>query len=205
MRHPQSDYLTIPRPASKSGGAFAFGSNRMVNHPSPMTDATAQEKLEALFNEQKLRNAQRKDASTFQSRAQAEADEVRGRFAQIEKADVVGTAATVQYPRLPENSWVNDPVPPEGPLGFSVDAHEAVGEVFELEASLGAATVTPSVADLRDVTTTEASIGCDLDPQSAVASPSSHLAGVERSVAGNPSGDVFEPAPAIPKLKLRGV
>src|SRR5215472_17188854 len=101
----------------------------MTNAPSPTTDATMKEKLEALFNEQKLRNAQRhsKDASTFQSRAISEADEVRGRFAQINKSDVVGSTPTPEYPRLPDASpWHHDPVPAEECLGIDVNALEPV-------------------------------------------------------------------------------
>jgi hypothetical protein len=68
------------------------------------------EKLDVLFNEQRLRNAQCNNAaSTFQSRAIAEADEIQGRFAQINKVNVVGSEAAAQYPRLPENSWANHP------------------------------------------------------------------------------------------------
>jgi hypothetical protein len=42
---------------------------------------------------------------------------------------------TVQYPTLPENSWANDPVPTEPPLGF-VDEAPVCGEAWEVEASL---------------------------------------------------------------------
>jgi hypothetical protein len=74
-------------------------------------------------------------ANTFAGRAQAEADDVRGRWAQEHKATVIGTGPVV-YPRLPENSWTHDSVPPEGPLGVSVDQHEAVGEFGEVQASI---------------------------------------------------------------------
>jgi hypothetical protein len=71
-------------------------------------------------------------ANTFAGRAQAEADEIQGRWAQEHKAAVIGTGP-VQYPRLPESSWVNDPVPPEEPLGLDVNAVEPCGEKFEIE------------------------------------------------------------------------
>jgi hypothetical protein len=74
-------------------------------------------------------------ANTFAGRAQAEADEIQGRWAQEHKAAVIGTGP-VEYPRLPENSWTHDPVPPEGPLGVSVEDHEPVGEPEEVRASL---------------------------------------------------------------------
>jgi hypothetical protein len=84
-----------------------------------------------------------------------------------------------------------------------VNAVEAVGEQFEIEASLGAATAAPSVADLGDVAITEASVG--IAQSQPVTSPSNELAAVDApsSVVASP-GDV-ERAAAIPKPKPRGL
>jgi hypothetical protein len=74
-------------------------------------------------------------ANTYAGRAQAEHDlENVGRHAKPNI--VIGTGALPEYPRLPENSWTNDPVPPEAPLGHAIDAQEPVGEIGEIEASL---------------------------------------------------------------------
>jgi hypothetical protein len=107
-----------------------------------MTDyrnnASQRERAAALRNDQRVRNDQRnKDASTFSQFGESEAREIEGRFAAREKANVVGTT---EYPGLTYGwgpNWSHDPVPPEPPLGFSVEDHEPVGEKFEVEASLG--------------------------------------------------------------------
>jgi hypothetical protein len=106
-------------------------------NPSPTTDATMEEKAAILKNDQRARH-------TFQSRAIAEADEIQGRFAEINKSNVVGSQQAVHYPRLPSGPWA-DPVqvPPEEPLGFSVEAMEPVGTIQEIEASLGDPTAKP--------------------------------------------------------------
>ena len=84
--------------------------------------------------EQILRNDQRvRSGSTFFDHTHSEEG---GRFAK--PTNVIGSTPTVQYPRLPENSWTNDPVPPEAPLGIDVNAIEPVGESFEVAASLQA-------------------------------------------------------------------
>jgi hypothetical protein len=82
--------------------------------------------------EQILRNDLR--ANTFAGRAQAEADDVRGRWAQINKSDVVGATPTPQYPAGP--NWSVDPTGVEPPLGFDVNQIEAVGEYREVQASI---------------------------------------------------------------------
>jgi hypothetical protein len=130
--------------------------------------------------------------STFQSRAIAEADEVRGRWTEINKSNVVGATPTVDYPRLPSGPWA-DPVqvPPEPSLGFSVEDHEPVGTIQEIEASLGAHSASPCAHN--DTTALDAVVSS---------------AGVgEPSIVGDPSDDVEPPpAPAIPNPKSkRGV
>src|SRR5436190_20361830 len=95
------------------------------------------DKLEALFNEQRLRNAQRTDApSTFSQFANSEANSVRGRFAPHETFAVTGSTPAVHYPQLPSSSpWADRP-PDEPPLGWDVNALEPVGEAFEVANSL---------------------------------------------------------------------
>jgi hypothetical protein len=97
-----------------------------ITHRPYHQDADQRERERILRNDR---------ANTFAGRAQAEADDVRGRWAQEHKATVIG-AGPVEYPRLPENSWTHDPVPPEGPVGVSVEDLEPVGEPREILASL---------------------------------------------------------------------
>jgi hypothetical protein len=67
---------------------------------------------------------------TYLDIAQASALELGGRFA---GARPQVTAVPV-VPRLPASSpWASDPVPPEPPLGFSVDDLPVVGEPHEVE------------------------------------------------------------------------
>jgi hypothetical protein len=77
-------------------------------------------------------------ANTFAGRAQAEADDVRGRWAQINKFDVVGATPTPQYPAGP--NWSVDPTGLEPPLGIDVNAVEPCGEKFEIDAMATSAT-----------------------------------------------------------------
>lgn len=59
---------------------------------------------------------------TYLTRAAAEV-EMGGRFKRLNPTVITGAATS--YPRQPSNSpWHSDPVPPEEPLGFSVDAME---------------------------------------------------------------------------------
>jgi hypothetical protein len=61
--------------------------------------------------------------STYVGRAEAEADEAGGRYAKLKPSTVVGSSATPQYPRQPEEGpWTADPVPPEPLLGVDVNA-----------------------------------------------------------------------------------
>jgi hypothetical protein len=103
------------------------------------TDATNSEKLEALFNEQKLRNAQRRnDASTFHQFAQSQdALENQGRHS---KPAIIQNSPATQFPRLPETSWPNQAavVGPEESLGFDINETPVVGEAHEVAASIEA-------------------------------------------------------------------
>ena len=109
-----------------------------------MTDyrqnASPTEKLSTLLNDKRV-----KDASTFSQFANSEANQDAGRFEQINKSHVVGATPVPEYPTLPSNSWTNDPVPTEEPLGIDVNAMEPVGELHEINASLAAAPATQSV------------------------------------------------------------
>jgi hypothetical protein len=93
-------------------------------------NASPTEKLSTLLNDKRV-----KDASTFSQFATSDANQDAGRFEQINKANVVGSAPTIEYPRLPENSWTNDPTGVEPPLGF-VDETPIVGENFEIAKSI---------------------------------------------------------------------
>jgi hypothetical protein len=62
-----------------------------------------------------------------------------GRFA-------ASAPTTTSIPRQPEGSpWAADPVPPEPPLGFSVDDLPIVGEPHEIERSIAAPALTTPV------------------------------------------------------------
>jgi hypothetical protein len=64
---------------------------------------------------------QRRRENTLLARAQADADEVGGRFAKLTPTVVVGISPS-PYPPLPEGSWMADPVPPEPPLNEDINA-----------------------------------------------------------------------------------
>jgi hypothetical protein len=67
--------------------------------------------------------------STYHSFAIGEATAIGGRFATVSKAKVVGSSASVEYPKLPAtSSWHEDPVPAEMPLGWSVNEMPVFGE-----------------------------------------------------------------------------
>jgi len=110
-------------------------------------DASMDEKLAELFNEQKVRNAQRRseNATTFSSFAQAEADEPRGRFSQIENSNVVGATPLPEYPAGP--SWSADATGVEPPLGYRIDEQAACGEPWEIQKSLASASLYSSSPD----------------------------------------------------------
>ncbi len=85
---------------------------------------------------QKLRREMlRNDRSTLLDHARAHADDAAGgRFKKEMATEVTGVP---QYPRLPATSpFASDPVPPEEPLGFSVDDMVPVGTATEVEASI---------------------------------------------------------------------
>jgi hypothetical protein len=63
-------------------------------------------------------------------------DEKGGRYAASGSKQAIVGNSSIAYPAQPPGSpWRCDECPPEPPLGYSVDAMEAVGEPHEVEAS----------------------------------------------------------------------
>lgn len=77
-------------------------------------------------------------AMTLHSRAVADL-ELEATAGRHSKASIVsGATPTVQYPRLPASSpWAADMVPPEEPLGYSVNDLSPTGELHELAGPAG--------------------------------------------------------------------
>jgi hypothetical protein len=112
---------------------------------------------------------------TMHTRAIGNASMPRDRWSGINKTTVTG-ASPIQYPEQPPNShWARDPVPAEPPLGYSVDDHPPVGEVFEVERSLGDQSADLPSADREGgvaATEIKQDLGCST-AQSQVAPPPS--------------------------------
>lgn len=88
--------------------------------------AGQREKAEVLNNERKLRAGDHEPTTFHQLAGVDQALEGGGRFAKVKY--VTGSEPASQYPRLPASSpWASDPIPPEEPLGFAIDAMEPVG------------------------------------------------------------------------------
>jgi hypothetical protein len=95
-----------------------------------INQSTQREKEEVLRNERKLKSGDRQ-STTYHAQAMAGLDEPGGRFS--EARYVSGSEPSTNMPRLPANSpWAHDPVPPEEPLGYSVNDLEPTGEAHEL-------------------------------------------------------------------------
>jgi hypothetical protein len=109
-------------------------------------DITQKERREILENDRKVR-------ATYFSQAQANMDDERGgRYATLNKPSVTGSSPSVMVPQQPANSfWSCDPVPPEMPLGYDINAMEPVGEKFEIEKSLSSAASGEAVAPTSSV------------------------------------------------------
>ena len=76
--------------------------------------------------------------NTYLAHSEASAlDDAGGRFAAPERRPtIVGAKAEISYPAQPEGSpWAKELIGLEPPIGVEIDAHEAVGEQFEIEAS----------------------------------------------------------------------
>jgi len=92
---------------------------------------------------------------TYMARQQNTVDDVGGRFAKLTPATVTGSAPSPQYPQLPEGSpWAKGfDQNVEPPIGFDVNAQEAVGTTKEQEQSslaLSPATAVASPAEVED-------------------------------------------------------
>jgi hypothetical protein len=102
--------------------------------------------------EQKLRKALAGSTGgmTYHSRSLADLQLEQGHSGRFtEKASVTGAERVPNVPRMPEgNPWHSDLVPPEGPLGYEINAQESVGEPFELAASF--AILLDDVAEARE-------------------------------------------------------
>jgi hypothetical protein len=100
--------------------------------------------------------AEERRGRTDQGHALDGEPDLGGRFAKVNTTTVVG-ASPISYPQQPAGSpWRSDECPPEGPLGYSVDAVEPVGEHYEVEASRSAdagVDGAQSAPDARPVTT----------------------------------------------------
>jgi hypothetical protein len=104
--------------------------------------ATREEKAEALRNERRLRQGDR-EPSTYHKLAGL-SDDLGGRFRV--KESISGEEAAVHVPRLPENSpWAGDPVPPEEPLGYSINDLAPTGETHELGVSSSSSSATSAI------------------------------------------------------------
>jgi hypothetical protein len=151
--------------------------------------STQAERAEALQNDKAVQRA-----NTFAGRAQAEADDVRGRWAEINKSNVVGATPTPQYSAGP--NWSVDPTGIEPPLNIDVNAVEPCGEKFEVEASLEAIG-DPATGSHQPATPPRH------DERGFVGPPLGAAADVPSGVSASPA-DV-ERAAAIPNLKPRSV
>jgi hypothetical protein len=156
------------------------------------TDATQREKEAIIRNDARVRSG-----STFLDHTHS--DDEGGRYAK--PTNVIGSAATAQYPKLPPSSpWHDDPVPPEGSLGFEINEVPIVGEAFEVAKGLGDTAAT-NVADVAaspcgEVVVSSSSIG-DAALQ--------HHRAIPRDVAvepASPLGDVATTAASTAQSQL---
>src|SRR6516225_8044897 len=99
---------------------------------------------EAREAERRRRLIEERRMRTYLAHAEASAlDEAGGRFAALpeRKPTVIGAKAEIAYPQQPQGSpWANEPSGTEPPLGYEVDAMEAVGEPQEQARSAEAIT-----------------------------------------------------------------
>lgn len=89
-----------------------------------------------------------REAATYHSVAMGSADDERGgRYADSGNSTTVTGSSPISYPAQPPSSpWACDPLPPEPPLGFAIDAMEPTGEKFEVAASIGGSPSTPAAS-----------------------------------------------------------
>jgi hypothetical protein len=128
-----------------------------------------QERRETLQNDRKVRE----QGTTLSQFAQAEANEVGGRFSGHEKATVVGAQESPAYPAAP--NWAFDPAGVEPALGIDINAIEPTGEPHEIAASIAA----QNASTLEQPPPFSSAQGNSGD--SAVAPPNNPLVGVEHA------------------------
>jgi|SRR6516225_4399383 hypothetical protein len=131
--------------------------------------ATQSERERILRNDQRVRSG-----STYLDHTH---DDEGGRFAK--PRTVIGSDDTAQYPMAAPN-WSADPCGVEPPLGVAIDAHEPVGEVFEVVKSLDDTAAT-NIADVV------------ASPCGEVAVSSSDLAGANSAASVALRSDVVAP------------
>jgi hypothetical protein len=84
-------------------------------------DASQAQRRKVFENDRKV--------STYFQRAQADADlELGGRYAKVTETTVTGAAPGPIYPKQPPNSpWASEPIGPEPPLGYDINAMDQDG------------------------------------------------------------------------------
>ena len=98
---------------------------------------TKQDKIDAWREEQLKRKGKASGASSYYQQALVDLglENSTGRF--TSKPVVTGSEPGVHVPRLPASSpWAGDPVPPEEPLGYSINDLEVIGTPAEVERSI---------------------------------------------------------------------
>jgi hypothetical protein len=88
------------------------------NQSMLLDHADQDEKRRVLENDASLRTA-----GTFFSHTHSDGD-LGGRFAAVGAQTIVGQSPNPYPPMPPNNPWARDPVPPEEPLGFSINEFE---------------------------------------------------------------------------------
>jgi hypothetical protein len=155
-------------------------------------DTSQKERAEVLKNDRAVHK------NTFLSHTHSEEG---GRFARPQT--IVGSRPTVDYPRLPSGPWA-DPVqvPPEEPLGYSVEDVPIVGEPHEIQASIEASCGDSEASACFSYASSPQQGDATLRPALDAPSQLASSAGAERSIVCDPSDDDVEPpAPASPSPK----
>ena len=91
--------------------------------------------------------------ATYHSFGQSNLDDEReGRYAAAGTRPAVTGSSPIAYPQQPSTSpWHSEPIGTEPPLGYDINAQDAVGEPFEVAASSADAGPTPpSVISRQD-------------------------------------------------------
>jgi hypothetical protein len=176
-----------------------------------VNDALMRDKLEAIFLEQRRRNAlKEKDASTYLEHTHSDEG---GRFAAVNKQQVTGSEQAVHYPTLPAgNPFADAPLGIERSLGYSIEDHEPVGEWFEQTQSFdvreGSSPPHANVVAEEQLDRTEQDCSSDnLAASPDATGPDAAIPGVASSAptrsSHHPSGRVAGPA-FLPLTKPNG-